>query len=170
MLFRILLFSIKPQHESAIGIPSLLNLPPISSPAHPSRLIHGSKDEREFNLKLWCSCHHEGWLLTWSSRKFYKMCFGKDQACKHENGRVDPQALIFWASRGAMRASTSLASAVCRPQSPGDICLMPSDANSVMLTPVIFVRNWSWQNWGWTWAWAGLTAEYRNTRLWNWCF
>ena len=61
------------------------------------------------------------------------MCFGKDQACKHENGRVDPQALIFWASRGAMRASTSLASAVCRPQSPGDICLMPSDANSVML-------------------------------------
>ena len=77
-------------------IPSLLNLPPISFPSHPSRLIHGSNDEREFNLKLWCSCHQESWLLIGPSRKFYKMCFGKDQACKHEYGRVDPPALIFW--------------------------------------------------------------------------
>ena len=77
-------------------IPSLLNLPPISFPSYPSRLIHGSKDEREFNLKLWCSCHQESWLLICPSRKFYKMCFGKDQACKHEYGRVDPPALIFW--------------------------------------------------------------------------
>ena len=39
MLYRILLFSVKPQHESATGytyVPSLLNLPPISLP---SRLI-----------------------------------------------------------------------------------------------------------------------------------
>ena len=43
LLYRILLFSVKPQHESAIRytyVPSLLNLPPISHPSHPSRLIH----------------------------------------------------------------------------------------------------------------------------------
>ena len=42
MLYRILLFSVKPQHESAIGIhtsPPFLKLPPSPSPSHPSRLI-----------------------------------------------------------------------------------------------------------------------------------
>ena len=41
LLYRILLFSVKPQHESAVGlciythIPSLLTLPPISLPIPP---------------------------------------------------------------------------------------------------------------------------------------
>ena len=37
LLYRIFLFSVKPQHESAIDIhiPSLLNLPPISIPTPP---------------------------------------------------------------------------------------------------------------------------------------
>ena len=39
LIYRILLFSVKPQHESAIGvyiyIPSLWNLPPVSLPIPP---------------------------------------------------------------------------------------------------------------------------------------
>ena len=75
ILYRIVLFSVKPQHESAIGIP--MSPPswtsfPSPSPSHPSRLITGPclsflKHNSKFPLAVYFTCGNVIFHVTLST-------------------------------------------------------------------------------------------------------